>query len=339
MVDQGQAEATQELDASQRLTSDIFKEGTLINVTIGFWEGKVRQDAKDVEITHSDLDNNVYTPGFKWLIPEKYTRPFGRFRSRLNSVMDRMSFKVPGMRGSRFVPKGAYPAIRQFLVREKELFFAECERFIEIYPDVVKEQKDLFNARYPEHTGVMDQLYPPASIIKDKFSYSWTPYSWAHTEIAEIARDAKEQLEERSRQLVYDSAIQIRQHIIDATESVVNAIQKGKNTVNIRAVSAFSQRLCQLKQLNLFNDPEIDKILKGATDTLSSVSSWKKEDIDETDIESKLSDMVRSLKSEVTSIEGNPEEFLVSRRVIEAIELDEDTELEVDIVRQIDTNV
>ena len=82
------ADADKELLEAQQLSTAIFKEGALVNVPIGFWEGKIHQDQKDVEATNATLDAEVYTPGFKWLIPQKYTKQFGRFRSRLNSVMD-----------------------------------------------------------------------------------------------------------------------------------------------------------------------------------------------------------------------------------------------------------
>jgi hypothetical protein len=305
-----------ELAWAQKLSTDIFKHGTLINVTIGFWEGKVHQTSKDVEVLNADIDNDIYAPGFKWLIPPVHTRPFTRYRSRLNSVMEKMSYRVPGMRGSRFVPKDAYSYIKDFLGKEKEDFFAQREVFLDKYPELIKEQIDKFNARYPDHTGTMDTLYPRVDQIRDKFSYSWTPYSWSHTDIQEIAQDAKAKLVERSTELIYQSGIQIRRHIIDATESIVNAIKNGKNTVNIRAVNAFTQRLEQLKHLNLFSDPEINNIINGAERSLTSISSWKKEDVDETDIEARLSDMVRTLQGEVAEIEKNPEELLVFKRAI-----------------------
>lgn len=319
-----------DLSWAQKLSSDIFKQGTLINVTIGFWEGRVHQTSKDVEVLNADIDNDIYAPGFKWLIPPSHTRPFTRYRSRLTSMMDRMSYRVPGMRGSRFVPKDAYTFIKEFLISERNDFFKQRDVFLEKYPDLIKEQIDKFNARYPDHAGTMDALYPTVRELHGKFSYSWTPYSWAHTEIAEIAADAKSKLVERSTELIYQSGLQIRKHIIEATESIVNAIKNGKNTVNIRAVNSFTQRLDQLKQLNLFADPEINNIINGAQRSLSSISSWKKEDIDGTDIESRLSDMVRSLQTEVTEIEKNPEELLVFKRAIMTTDLDEETDEETD---------
>jgi hypothetical protein len=319
--------AQQELDTAINLSTGIFKEGTLINVTIGFWAGKISQSEKDQEVLTSNIDYEIYAPGFKWLIPQKYIRPFIQYRSRLKSVMDRMSYSVPGMRGSKFVPKRAYADIRQFLNQQKAEFFQEMHAFIEKYPIIVAEQITKFNERYPEHVGTMDTLYPDVRTLEQKFTYTWTPYSWAHTEIAEIAADAKAQLAERSMQLVHQSSVQIRKHIINATESVVRAIQNGKNKVNIRAVSVFTTRIDELKQLNLFNDPEIDKILKGATDSLTCISSWEKESIDETDLESKLTGMVRSLTNEVSRLEADPDQYLVSTRTINLQSLtEEDTE-------------
>ena len=82
-------------------------------------------------------------------------------------------------------------------------------------------------------------------------------------------------------------------------------------------IKVMDDKLNQLKQINLFNDPDIEKIINGACDSITSISSWRKEDVDSVDIESQLSSIVRSLKTEVDEIEKNPEKMLVIKRAIE----------------------
>ena len=84
-----QAEVQQE--PSVNLSTDIFKYGTLINVGIGFWEGKVLQTQKDQEVLGNTIDYEIFAPGYKWLVPSKYTRIFSSYRSRLNSYFEKMS--------------------------------------------------------------------------------------------------------------------------------------------------------------------------------------------------------------------------------------------------------
>lgn len=314
---------TQQQDPSVNLSTDIFKYGTLINVGIGFWEGKVLQTQKDQEVLGNTIDYEIFAPGYKWLVPSKYTRIFSSYRSRLNSYFEKMSYRVPGMRGARFVPRKAYPWLKTILEQEKVSFFRDAEEFLGKYEEIAKQQIDKFNERFPEHTGYLDSMYPNVSTLRSKFHYSWTLYSWAHAEISEVAQDAKDHLSERAEQLVHQSTIQIREHILSATSLVLEAIKTGKNTVNIRSINAFKERIEQLKQINLFNDPEIDKIIKNASTSLNCISSWKKEDVDKTDIELNLTRVIESVKNDVKDFHENSDRFAIVKRRISNVPLNE----------------
>jgi hypothetical protein len=316
-------------DPSVNLSTDIFKYGTLINVGIGFWEGKVLQTQKDQEVLGNTIDYEIFAPGYKWLVPSKYTRVFSSYRSRLNSYFDKMSYRVPGMRGARFVPRKAYPWLKNVLETEKTSFFRDAEDFLGKYEEISKQQIDKFNERFPEHTGYLNSMYPSVSTLRSKFNYSWTLYSWAHAEISEVAQDAKNHLSERAEQLVHQSTIQIREHILSATSLVLEAIKNGKNNVNIRSINAFKERIEQLKQINLFNDPEIDKMIKNASNSLNCISSWKKEDVDKTDIEINLTRVIESVKKDVKDFEENSEKFAVVKRRISNISA---SEVEQDVI-------
>lgn len=316
-------------DPSVNLSTDIFKYGTLINVGIGFWEGKVLQTQKDQEVLGNTIDYEIFAPGYKWLVPSKYTRVFSSYRSRLNSYFDKMSYRVPGMRGARFVPRKAYPWLKNVLEAEKTSFFRDAEDFLGKYEEISKQQIDKFNERFPEHTGYLNSMYPSVSTLRSKFNYSWTLYSWAHAEISEVAQDAKNHLSERAEQLVHQSTIQIREHILSATSLVLEAIKNGKNNVNIRSINAFKERIEQLKQINLFNDPEIDKMIKNASNSLNCISSWKKEDVDKTDIEINLTRVIESVKKDVKDFEENSEKFAVVKRRISNISA---SEVEQDVI-------
>lgn len=315
---------------AHKLSSDIFKEGSLINVTISLWEGKTTQSKKDQEVLDSKIDNEIYTPGFKWLAPQKHISLFYTFRARLSAMLDKYSYKIPGMRGSRFVPKNAYPTIKRFLTSEKEKFNESVVEFVKNYPEMKAEQINNFNQKYPNYVGYLDSLYPSEDLIQGKFNYSWTLYSWAQVEIAEIASDAKNDLSEKAAQLVYQSGLQIRNHIIEATEHVVKSIQNSKNTIDIRIVKGFAEKLDRLKQINLFNDPEIEKIINGAQKCITSVSSWKREDVDSIDIEAQLCRVVNTIKQDVLDIQEKPERLIAIRRAMEITNEDND-ESEMDL--------
>jgi hypothetical protein len=227
------------------------------------------------------------------------------------------------MRGARFVPRKAYPWLKNVLESEKTSFFRDAEDFLGKYEEIAKLQIDKFNERFPEHTGYLNSMYPNVSTLRSKFNYSWTLYSWAHAEISEVAQDAKNHLSERAEQLVHQSTIQIREHILSATSLVLEAIKNGKNNVNIRSINAFKERIEQLKQINLFNDPEIDKMIKNASNSLNCISSWKKEDVDKTDIEINLTRVIESVKKDVKDFEENSEKFSVIKRRISNISASE----------------
>lgn len=321
-------ESNNEISWAQKLSSDIFKHGVLINVTISRWEAKLTQTEEDQQVLGIDTDNTIYTPGFKYLIPVKKMSKFSVYRTKLNNLLDRSCYRVPGLKGSRFVPKDYYPALKNFLNSEKQRFNKDVEIFREEYPGLKEKQINKFNEKYPEFSGYMDQFYPSENEIARKFNYSWTIYSWAQTEITEIAMDAKNDLAEKAAQLVYQAGMQIREHIVKATEDVVAVIQSGRKhtrgqNVRMHSITNFTKRLNELKQINLFNDPDVEKTINNACEAVSRVSNWNKNDSDALDLEASLTRIVDTLKKEVEEIQENPERMTVIRKAIEESETDE----------------
>jgi hypothetical protein len=328
-------ESNNEISWAQKLSSDIFKHGVLINVTISKWEAKLTQTEEDQQVLGVDIDNTIYTPGFKYLIPGKTMAKFSVYRTRLSQILDRSCYRVPGLKGSRFVPRDFYPNLKNFLEAEKERFNKDVESFKDEYPILKDSQINKFNEKYPEYSGYMDQFYPSANQIVRKFNYSWTIYSWAQTEITEIAMDAKNDLAEKAAQLVYQAGMQIREHIVKATQDVVSVIQNGRKNsrgqnIRIHSITNFTKRLNELKQINLFNDPDVEKTINNACEAVSRVSNWNKNDSDALDLETSLTRIVDGLKKEVEEIQENPERMTVIRKAIEDSETD-DSDSEVGI--------
>jgi hypothetical protein len=298
------------------------------------------QTEEDQQVLGVDIDNTIYTPGFKYLIPVKIMSKFAVYRARLAQILDRSCYRVPGLKGSRFVPKDFYPNLKNFLDSEKERYNKDIESFKEEYPLLKERQINKFNEKYPEYSGYMDQFYPSVNEIARKFNYSWTIYSWAQTEITEIAMDAKNDLAEKAAQLVYEAGMQIREHIVKATQDVVSVIQNGRKStrgqsVRMHSITNFTKRLNELKQINLFNDPDVERTINNACEAVSRVSNWNKNDSDALDLETSLTRIVDGLKKEVEEIQENPERMTVIRRAIEESETDEsDSEVAVSSIKR-----
>jgi hypothetical protein len=290
----------------QTINTDIFKNGLLISYSIGFWDGKKKQDDMDVQTQNADVAREVYERGNKLLLPQGSLKEFYGFRARLGLTLSRYSFAVPGLRGCRFVPKNVYPKLKEFLTKEAKAFHECAEEFLGKYEEYKEAQISAFNARYPTHSGQLDDAYPDIETVRGRFSYFWMPYAWDYAAIAEIENSAKSALEEMSEAIIANSCVSMRIEIQEEILNVLNSLKKSKNKVGARAVAGLVEKIESLKSINVFGDKKLDDILNQASETVRSVASWKKVDVEKTDFELQLKRLFHSVADEIKEVIEDP---------------------------------
>ena len=290
---------------AHKISGDIFKNGLLLSYTIGFWDGKVKQNEDDIVVQKADSAPEVFEKGTKLLLPQGSLKPFYGFRSRLGLFLSQTSFAVPGLRGSRFVPKSIYSRIKAYLEKEQAAFYASVEEFMTKYPEYKATQIAVFDKKYPASAGKMDNLYPADELVRNRFAYNWMPYAWDYASIMEVEKDAKDILADRAMNIVNDASVTMRQEIYAELSSAISVVKTAKHKVNVRTIASLQEKINSLKSINIFGDKSLDQLLDRSSSLIGSVSSWSTEDLAKTEfnvqIGSLLKDVGKSIKSAIDS--------------------------------------
>ena len=293
-------------EKTQTLSTEIFKNGILVSYSIGFWDGKKKQDDLDLQTQSANTSAEIYEKGNKLLLPPGALKEFYGFRARMGLTLSRYSFGVPGLRGCRFVPKSVYPQLREFLEKERDSFYNCAEKFLEKYDDYKKAQIEIFNRNYPANKGQLDDAYPDENTVRSRFSYFWMPYTWNYCEIDVVRAESKATLEAVAEGIVAQSCLTMRQGIQEEIVNVLRSLSNSKHKIGSRAVSGLLEKIEQLKQINVFGDKDLDAILEEAKCLIKAVPSWKKEDIQKTNFEVSLRNIFKSVGEEIKQIIEDP---------------------------------
>ena len=290
---------------AHKISGDIFKNGLLLSYTIGFWDGKVKQSDDDIVVQKADSAPEVFEKGTKLLLPQGSLKPFYGFRSRLGLFLSQTSFAVPGLRGSRFVPKAVYSKIKAHLEKEQAAFYACVDEFMSKYPTYKASQIDIFNRKYPASAGKMDDLYPHEDLVRNRFAYNWMPYAWDYASILEVEKDAKDILADRAMNIVNEASVTMRQEIYAELSSAISVVKSAKHKVNVRTIASLQEKINSIKSINIFGDKSLDQLLDRSSRLVGSVASWSTEDLNKTDfnvqIGALLKDVGKSIKSAIDS--------------------------------------
>jgi hypothetical protein len=280
----------------------------------------------DIVVQKADSAPEVFEKGAKLLLPHGSLKPFYGFRSRLGLFLAQTSFAVPGLRGSRFVPKAIYSRIKEHLELEQTSFYSHVDSFMEKYPEYRTAQIATFNAKYPDSAGKLDDLYPSDEQVRNRFSYSWMPYAWDYASIMEVEKDAQNILADRAMSIVNEASVTMRKEIYNELSSAINVVKGAKHKVNIRTISSLQEKIASLKTINIFGDKSLDELLDRSKNIVGSVSSWSTEELGKTDFTVQLGALLKDVGKSIKSAVDNPlDEISVFRESI-SLSIDDSSE-------------
>lgn len=303
------------IQESKEMSTDIFKNGLLISCHIGFWDGKTRQNEEDFTVQNANVSKEIYTGGSKLLIPQKALRVFEGYRLRLSNFMDRYSFNVPGLRGSRFIPKSRYQTVLDFLKEQEESFFENAQSFVNEYESYKTQQITAFNEKYPTYAGKLEKYYPTQEYIESRFCYEWMPYAWDHASIADVVSDAKEIMKNKAESIVQESAIAMREELAKEIDNLMEVLASDKRkSLGIRTVAAIKSKIDNLKHMNVFDDTEMEKLLTAASNSIDGISSFDKIEIGKTDFSLQMQRVIKTTTDQITSLIADSSDPVVVRQ-------------------------
>jgi len=309
-------------EAIGSLSTEIFKSGILISISIGCWDGKKRQNDKDIEMQGAHMSKTVYERGQKYLIPPSEIAVFRTFRMRLQQKLKYISYDVPGMRGSRFVPIKTYDRIKEMLTNEIREFSVAAENFIERYESIKATQIKQILRDYPNYTEeVLSSEYPSVDQLRAKFYYEWFPYTWSYSEVAKIEKEAQAMMNEKAFNLVHQASMQMRQTLMDEVKNISDRIKScGDGKVSLKVINSVVSKISTIRDANVFDDKEIASILDDLDTIIKSGGKWTQKEVEECKIANRIASVGRSIEASIEETEQNPVWACpIVRRKIEAL--------------------
>lgn len=262
---------------------DIFDHGCLFNLTIGTWSGRKMLSANDIRSMGQDPDvlpKDIVNYGRKLLVPSSELKKITSIELRARNMIKRNSVRFP-VGTARYVPITLLPDVEAKLVADKEEFIEAVSSFVSRFDAMRKTIQEEHSEFYEKCLKLHYPTNPAA--LREKFHFNWATYKMAPFDIDEtdanelIANDKirRELLEEKRKmakeqagQFVEEYVGTLRQGVVEFTQLMTARVQ-GKpygdedepKKLTGRAIGAFRNAIQKFKDMNIWGDNEIDKML------------------------------------------------------------------------------
>lgn len=271
-------------------TINLFDVGALINLKITTWSARkmiTRTDLIKVGYDPDQLPKDVCNLGRKLLVPKAELQALTQIEQRARKAIER--FSVPfGIASAHFIPIKLLPTVEAQLEELKKEFFTRIDSFITRFDDLVNTVKQT----HPEFWEKCLRGHYPTNpkALRDRFQFNWFVFKIAgmdsieETTINEVIAKQRVQ-DERTQELRNQMQVEVggfveeyvctmRNETIRFCELMaarINGKPYGDETdakkLTPKSISCFRNYLDRFRQMNIFNDKEIEKMLSDFRDT------------------------------------------------------------------------
>lgn len=273
------------MTTEQSLLDAVCQRGVLINTSIRFWRGCKRLKPEDIGLDPSQVSDRLIRLGQKRLIPKDALADFALIESRTHAIVEGASF--PFLGGiARFIPNPNLALAIQQLEAFRKEFAEAAEIFSQNYP--VLREKALgewreasrhLNGSAERLLATIEQSFPPAGAILQRFSYEWTLFQIAAPEglrieitngVEEIeaqanrqriAADASRRMQNDLDAFVRESIASLRQETAKLAGEVLATIDSSDKGVHQRTLNRISSFIDSFRNLNFAGDQQLESTL------------------------------------------------------------------------------
>lgn len=230
--------------------SNVLSQGTLVQLNVSIWSARARLQASDLPDNANIPPESLVTLGSKRLYRKDLLRPFGKFKARALTLLDRT-----GMRflGGWLIRDDLVAGLEQELAAIASEFTTEVTQFTMTYGSEVSQWLD----QYPAWRHILVNVVPDVTNIGKKFHFDWQSYK------VQPATDHSKQ----HADTVVDAAIQ---DITKAASSLFEETFKDKNTVTPKAWRPVRTLIGKLDSMS-YIDGRVDAIRLKLVDALARV--------------------------------------------------------------------
>ncbi len=256
----------------EMLLSKLFKQGKIVKVSIGKWEGKRKLSAKDLGLDEGDVPEEIFSLGQKRLVKKSSFETIRGIEGKARSLVDQSSYEswIPGL---RFMTDKAAATVLSELVDLKKQYEKAAEDFVGQYPAL----KDAMLKEFPKYAKALEPLYPEAAKIKKAFYFQFDTFviTLVRTEEAGAFESAKVELKENLMSKLdgfyQTSVIDTRAKFIEELELVKKKLDDG-DKVHGKTIKKLNQMIEQVKVTNFVEDKEFFVMLDDLKKDLQNVN-------------------------------------------------------------------
>ncbi|UCG02564.1 MAG: hypothetical protein JSW11_00945 [Candidatus Heimdallarchaeota archaeon] len=261
----------------------LFNLGCLVNLRIRMWSGRkmlTRGDLQRIGYDPNKLPSDIVNLGRKLMVPKSELHALTHIDQKSRNILEKWSMPF-GISNAHFVPAKMLPTVEAQLKELKEEFFEKVDSLIARFDDLV----DTVKQAHPDFWEKCLRNHYPANpkALRSKFQFNWytfkisgidtkeTSVSEAMTEHQlqiEKNQELRKQMQEEVNRFVEDYVITMRQETVKFCELVqarVNGTAFGDETeskiLTPRSIGCFRKYIDKFKNMNIFGDKEIEKML------------------------------------------------------------------------------
>jgi len=242
--------------------NDLFLSGSIVDLAVSKWRGRVHIKPADLGIENSDAVDKALTLGSHRLAPAEAYEKINALGVDAHKTVDRFSLSFGFIRGARYVPQQNLAQLADKLREIRAQWDAAVDEFVANYDGIkaqmlpILEQALRDAAKTPEAArAALERLmgeYPPASVVRERFSLKWNVYAIQGAK-REGASAALQTEAEAVKSIVRDMVTDLRNEVSGKLADVMQLIQKG-GKLQPRSVESALAVLDHVDSVNVMGD-------------------------------------------------------------------------------------
>lgn len=307
----------------QNDTFSLFDVGCLVNLRIKTWSARKMVNRNDLIAVGYDPDKlpkEIVNLGRKLLVPRSEIQSLTQIEQRARKALEKWS--VPfGIASAHFIPIKMLPTVECQIKELKEEFFKRVDSFITRFDDLVTKVRD-------SHPDFWDKClkgqYPAnPKLLRQRFQFDWYIFRIAGigsietTSTEEVIAQQKVQNERENElrgqmqtevgEFVGEYVTSMRNETVrfcDLMSARINGKLFGDETdvkgLTPKSISCFKNYIDRFRQMNIFGDGEIEKMLSKFKDTFLDCGVSPK-DFDSATVKDGISQALEAIRNKAAA--------------------------------------
>jgi len=268
------------------LLDAVCQRGVLISTSVRYWRGCKRLKPEDLGLQPENVSARLIQLGQKRLIPKDALADFSLIESRVGAAVEGASFPFLGGL-ARFVPNPNLTSTISTLEKLRGEFDEAAHQFSDNYPALRekalaewREASRHLNGSAERLLATIEQSFPPAGAIRQRFEFSWQLFQIAapesiRLEVVEgvtqheaaqdrqrIANEANRRMQSDLNAFIRDSVASLRQETAKLASEVLATIDGSEKGVHQRTLNRIGNFIDNFRSLNFAGDAQLEASLE-----------------------------------------------------------------------------